>query len=91
MPNGTYKFLNNIAPGYLLDKFHHSGDFHTYNTRGRDLLRPPAARTSKYQSSFRINGVKTWNALPQNLEPTLRNEQTFSTFKKYLKRYLKGL
>ena len=83
----VHKCLNNMAPEYLLDEFHRSGELHTYNTRNRYLLRPPAARTSKYQSSFRINGVRTWNTLPNNL----RNEQNFLTFKRRLKNYLKGL
>ena len=59
----VHKCLNNMAPENLLDEFHRAGEFHTYNTRARDLLRPPAARTSNYQSSFRINGVRTLNTL----------------------------
>ena len=59
-----------MAPKYLLDEFHCAGEPHTYNTTAGDLLRPPAARISKYQSSFKINGVRTWNTLPKNL----RNE-----------------
>ena len=63
------KWLNNMALEYLLDELHRSGEFHSYNTRARDLLCPPDARNSKYQSSFRINGVKTLNTFPK----TLRN------------------
>ena len=83
----VHKCLNNMAPEYLQDEFHRSGEFHKYNTRARDLLRPPTARTSKYQSSFRINGVRTWNTLPK----TLRNEPNFLTFKRRLKNYLKDI
>ena len=32
---------------------------HGYNTRSRDLLRPPLAKTTKCQGSFRINGART--------------------------------
>jgi len=31
--------------------------FHGYNTRSCDLLRPPYAKTTKFQGSFRINGT----------------------------------
>ena len=48
----VYKCLNNLAPPYLLDEFKHASYYHNYNTRHRDLLRLPLARTSKYQSSF---------------------------------------
>ena len=41
----VFKCLHNLAPPYML--FHHSREFHDYNTRHRDLLRPPFAKTSK--------------------------------------------
>ena len=40
----VFKCLNNLAPPYLLDEFSRSRDFHSYNTRHRDLLRPPLAK-----------------------------------------------
>ena len=76
-----FKCLNGLAPAYLLHDFHYSCDFHTYNTRNKDLLRLPLAKTTKYQSSFRYNGAKAWNDLPYKL----RIENSLSKFKKGLK------
>ena len=38
-----------------------------YNTRHRDLLRLPLARTTKYQGFFRFSGAKIWNTRPLDL------------------------
>ena len=56
-----------------------------FNTRSRDLLRSPFAKTDKYQGSFRINGARTYNTIPRNI----RQVETFSEFKIKLKRHLK--
>ena len=61
----VHKCLHGIAPSYLLSEFRHAHLFHGYNTRSRDLLRPPFAKTTKYQGSFRINGARTYNTLPR--------------------------
>ena len=55
------------ATAHLFNEFSHSRDFHSYNTRHRDLLRLPLARTTKYQGSFRFSGAKFWNTLPLDL------------------------
>ena len=57
----------------------------SYNTRSRDLLRPPFAKTTKYQGSFRINGAWTYNTLPR----IIRQGETLSEFKIKLKRHFK--
>ena len=62
----VYKSLHAMAPAYLLTEFRHAHQIHTYNTRHRDLLRLPIAKTVKYQGSFRYNGARTFNALPLN-------------------------
>ena len=49
-------------PGFRTE-FSHSRDFHSYNTRHRDLLRLPLARTTKYEGSFRFSGAKIWNTV----------------------------
>ena len=41
--------------------------FHGHNTRSRDLLHPPFAKTDKYQGSFRISGARTYNTIPRNI------------------------
>ena len=83
----VYKCRNSLAPEYLLNEFTQSRDYHTYNTRHRDLLRLPLAKTAKYQSSFRFSGAKTWNMLPLNL----RNESNYLKFKLGLKRHFSNL
>ena len=54
----VFKCLNNLAPVYLLNELRFSSDIHNYNTRNKDLIRVPRAKTTKYQSSFRCNGAK---------------------------------
>ena len=39
----VFKSLRGLAPAYLLNEFSHSRDFHSYNTRYKDLLRLPLA------------------------------------------------
>ena len=81
----VHKCVHGIAPSYLLSEFRHAHFFHGYNTRSRDLLRSPFAKTVKYQGSFRINGARTYNTIPRNI----RQVETLSEFKIKLKRHLK--
>lgn len=53
--------MHDLVPSHLLSEFKHAYEFHRFNTRNRDLLRFPFARTTKYQGSFRINGARTFN------------------------------
>ena len=55
----VYKCLHGMTPLYLLSEFRHAHQVRGYNTRSHDLLRPPLAKTAKYQGSFRINGART--------------------------------
>jgi hypothetical protein len=48
----VYKSLHGMSPDYLLTEFKYAHQVHTYNTRHRDLLRLPLAKTIKYQGSF---------------------------------------
>ena len=65
----VFKCLHGMAPSYmcLLSEFKHALEIHSYNTKHHDLLRPPLAKTSNYQRSFRVNGAHTNNALPRNI------------------------
>ena len=81
----VYKSLHAMAPAYLLTEFRHAHQIHTYNTRHRDLLRLPLAKTVKYQGSFRYNGARTFNALPLNV----RLSQELGEFKTKTKRHFK--
>ena len=73
----VFKCIHGLAPPYLLNEFSHSREYHSYNTRHRDLLRLPLARTPKYQASFRYSGAKTWNTLLSDL----RNVRDMSLFR----------
>ena len=64
----VFKSLHGLDPAYLLNDISHACDFHSYNTRHRDLLSLPLARTTKYQGSFRSSGAKIWNTLPLSPE-----------------------
>ena len=43
----VFKSLHGLAPSYLLNEFSHARDIHSYNSRHRDLLRLPLARTTQ--------------------------------------------
>ena len=53
-----YKCINGLAPAYLLDDFHSSEQIHNYNTRNKDLIRLPLAKTTKFQTSFKCNACR---------------------------------
>ena len=82
-----YKCINGLAPAYLLDDFHSSEQTHNYNTRYKDLIRLPQAKTTKFQTSFKYNAAKSWNTLPRNL----RHDQSLTSFKLKVKQHLKHL
>ena len=44
----VFKSLHGLAPTYLLHEFNYSREFHAYNTRHKDQLRLPLAKTTKY-------------------------------------------
>ena len=79
-----YMLFHGLASAYLLIEFSHSRDFHSYNTRNRDSLRLPLARTTKYQASFRFRGAKIWNTVPLDL----RSKHDVKTFAFGLKKHL---
>ena len=81
----VFKCLHSMAPSYLISEFKHAHEIHSYNTRHHDLLRPPLAKTSKYQGSFRINVARAYNDLPRSM----RQIREINEFKTKLKRHLK--
>ena len=80
----VYKCINGLAPVYLLDDFHSSEQIHNYDTRNKDLICLPLARTTKFQTCFKYNAAKSWNTLPRNL----RHDQSLTSFKWKVKKYL---
>ena len=77
----VFKCLNGLAPAYLPNQFSFPRDYHSYDTRHKDFIRMPLAKTSK---SFKYNGAREWCSLPSYL----RQESSLSLFKKNLKRHL---
>ena len=82
-----YKCINGLAPAYLLDNFLSSEQTHNYNTRNKDVIRLPLAKTTKFQTSFKYNAAKSWNTLPRNL----CHDQSLTSFKLKVKQHLKHL
>ena len=80
----VYKCINGLASVYLLDDFHSSEQIHNYDTRNKDLIHLPLARTTKFQTPFKYNAAKSWNTLPRNL----RHDQSLTSFKLKVKKYL---
>ena len=83
----VYKCINGLAPAYLLDDFHSSEQIHNYDTRNKDLIRLPLAKTTKFQTPFKYNAAKSWNTLPRNL----RHDQSLTSFKLRVKKPLNHL
>ena len=83
----VYKCMNGLAPAYLLDDFHSSEQIHNYDTRNKDLIRLPLAKTTKFQTSFKYNAAKSWNILPRNL----RHDQSLTSFQLRVKKHLNHL
>ena len=79
--------INGLAPAQLLDDFHSSDQIHIYNTRNKDLIRLPLAKTTKFQTSFKYNAAKSWNTLPRNS----RHDQSLTSFKLKVRKHLNHL
>ena len=73
----VFKSMNGLAPSYLLSDFTQAKKYHTYNTRHRDLIRLPLAKSTKYQGSFRYNGGCTFNGNALESLSKLRNRIIF--------------
>ena len=59
---------NNNNYSYFRSKLQKNSDFHTYETRSKDLLRKPSVRLKKFSNSFLTKGVDKWNALPDEIK-----------------------
>ena len=74
-----HKIYHNLAPDYLSNIIQlQNNQGHIYNTRVTNPLREINSRTQLYFNSFFPATIRKWNALPQQLNPSL------STFKTYL-------
>lgn len=73
-----YKCLNGLAPTYL-HNFRYLSQQHTYSTRaaGSNNLATTRPRLSTYTRSFKFDGERLWNALPDDV----RSARSTAAFK----------
>ena len=76
--------MNNMAPGYLIEKFSKRSDVHKRQTRQRDTLQIPFYKSAAGQRSFSFRAVHYWN----NLNPNIKCAKTLKSFKLLLKKHL---
>lgn len=71
----TYKTKNSINT---------NSQFHSYNTRNCNLLKPDYPSTTLYKKSYIYNGIKFFNRLPE----LVKSAPSSAVFKKIIKKYL---
>ena len=82
-----YKIKNKLVPLYLSEgRLPTVSDVTRYNLLNTDKIRPPKARTNKYNLSFFPSSINTWNKLPPNISNA--STCTLETFKKSLSLHL---
>ena len=62
-----YKITKNIAPKYLCDRIKFHNNVHNYNTRRRNEILPPFARSSTRSQSFFVDVSKKFNDISRDL------------------------
>ena len=82
----SVKSFHGLTPAYVLNEFSHSRDFHSYDTRYRDLLPLPLARTTSTRAPLGSPGAKIWNTLPV----ALRSHYNLNKFRFGLKRHFRS-
>ena len=82
----VYKCLHNQALQYLTSLFKIKENIRNLRSSEKALLLdiPYTNRKSYGNRSFRVNGAKTWNELPNSI----RSIESITEFKKNLKTYL---
>ena len=82
----VFKCLHNLTPQYLCSLFRIKENIRDLRSSGKALLLeiPYTNRKSYGDRSFRVNGAKIWNELPNSI----RLIDSITEFKKNLKTYL---
>ena len=62
----VHKCLHGIAPSYFLSEFRHAHLHHGYNTRSRDLLRPPFAKNCQVSGELQNKQRSNFQHHPEN-------------------------
>ena len=76
-------YSNNVYL-HFRNKLFKNSVYHNYETRNRNLLRPPFVRLHKFSNSFLTNGIKIWNILPEKIQIV----KTIDSFKIMAKNYM---
>ena len=63
-----FKIMNNIAPKYLCDRIVRNKDIHSYDTRRKNEIRPPFAKTKMRSNSFFIHMCSNYNDISNTLD-----------------------
>ena len=80
-----FRIKNDLAPIYLTERITRQSDIHNHNTRNRNNIRAPFARSTSRSMSFFVNISNIFNNLPNNIETS---GITINTFKHNCKKYL---
>ena len=80
-----FRIKNKMAPSYLCDRITCHNDIHTHNTRNRNHIRPPLARSNMRAMSYFVHVSKKFNELPNNIETS---GISYITFKLKCKKHL---
>ena len=62
---------------YFKNKLKRNNDFHNYNTRDSNLLRPIFTRLHKFTNSFWSRGIHMWNLILERI----KSSRSLDTFK----------
>ena len=70
-------------PTPLLTTFEINSDFHTYNTRNRNVPRPAQHKTAKFNNSYLTLCPRLWSTVPNDIKTC----KTVKTFKMSIKKW----
>ena len=79
-----YKFHYGLLPPAFNNFYTYNSNYHTYDTRSKNMLHHTYSRTSLNLSQIRSTGVLFWNSLNHDI----KFSPTLNTFKRKLKQYL---
>ena len=84
----TFRHRKGLLPGVFNDYFKTNGNVHTYGTRQSRQLHLPRTQTLTGQNTIKVQGVKVFNNLPQDIK-SLKSIKTFGerVKKLYISKY----
>ena len=79
-----FQCYNNSKYSFFRSKLLTNSDFHSYETRNKNLLRKPFVRLNRFSNSFLTKGMDIWNNLPDKIKAV----KSFNSFKISAKNYM---